>query len=407
MSAAILLFVAVGTAASGIAIAPPPPGLRAAPKPVAVLPHGVVWVDQGRVLFQGFRSGPVTLGGVTSGGIPMLAASGGAVALVGAEAGFAAGSPPRRLRSVEAPHDEEVREFAGGGCPVWSPLAGSTGARSSDFAVADGELVDAGECQAEYGYAEEQSRVTSQPLFIHRLHGGGWRVLRWMTGDRAPVLATEGNLLAIGEPLSEVRMRVTIVDLASRRLVARFGAARGELSFASRHRLVLSVPEFAGAAASSRTAAAEAPSRIPVRRASYGLQLYALDGTLLAYIGTSEAPAQASRMRLLVQEDVEGDQVLAVRNILDGTSRQLIGFNGRARTLEGVAFRWPAVALIETTSVPLAQSEVTCSSGEYHAASPPRLRIIDLTRLDYYLPPPPSAHLEPPAGLCTRVVAPR
>lgn len=403
MASAALLLLAAISATGAFGALRPPFRLRrpAASQTLAVLRNGVVWVDQGRVLFQGFSAGQVTLGGMPASSTPILAASANAVVLIGAGPGFAGGIPPGRLAPVEGV-DEEVREFAGAGCSVWSPKIGSTSEAPSDVAVVDGELVDAGECQAENGGFVEQELATAQPLFIHRLHGGGWRILRWLKGKQPPILATEGDLLAIGEPVSAVRMRVTVLDLASRALVAQFGAPLGDLSFASSRRLVLSVPAYARRASSS-SAPPAATERL-LRTTSYRLQLYTLNGQPLAYLGTAGEPPLVSHMHLLVNEEVAGHSVLAVRNILDGSTRRLIGFDEPARTLEAVGFRWPAVALLETTSVPLAQSEVTCESGEYHHASPPLLRIFDLARPESYVPPPPSAHLAPPVGPCRRRV---
>ena len=258
----------------------------------------------GRSLLQGFRSGRVTLGGVAA--TPssvVLAASGDAVALAGAAAGFAGGFPPTRLVPVEGAA-EAALEPAGGGCSGWTPVAGSSEA-SGDFSVADGELVDVAECRGEDGSFEERELATSQPLFVHSLRGGDWRVLRWLRGHEPPVLATEGNLLAVGERASAGRMRVTILDLASGALVARFGAPLGYLSFASGRRLVLSVPAPRGEA-SPRAAAAQAPMVAPVRPTLYRLQLYALSGRPLAYIGTVEGLALVSHMHVLIDETVEG-----------------------------------------------------------------------------------------------------
>lgn len=404
-------FVASAALLSGAIVSPagvfgaPQSPLReaAGSNPIAVLRDGVVWVGQGRVQFHAFRSGPVTLGGVPTSSTPILAASANAVALVGAGAGFAAGVPPGRLAPVEGA-DEQVRAFSGGECPSWSPMVGSSPEVPSDFAVADGDLLDAGECQGESGVRYNQELATAQPLFVHRLHGGGWRILRWLKGNQSPILATEGHLLAIGEPLGTNTMRVTILDLAGRAVVAQFAAPLGYLSFASSHRLVLSVSAETRHAPLTTNATT---SEVQLRRFSYRLQLYTLEGRPLAYLGTAGEPALVSHMHLLVKEEVEGHSVLAVRNILDGSRRRLIGFNAPARTLEAVAFRWPAVALLETTSVPLQQSEVTCESGQYHHPSPPLLRVFDLAKSETFVPPPPSAHLAPPAGPCRFVVPPK
>jgi hypothetical protein len=402
--AALLLLAAVSIPAAFGALRPASSRAAESPSP-AVLRDGVAWVDQGRVLFQGFHSGVITLGGVSTSASPVLESSGNAVVIADAAEGFGAGIPPGRLAPVEEA-DEETPELEGGGCSDWTPQAGSTTEAPSDFAVADAELIDAGVCQAKNGGFGEQELATAQPLFIHRLRGRGWRVLRWLEGHEAPVLATEGSLLAIGDRESAHGMHVTVLDLASGGVVTRFAAPLGGLSFASSRRLVVSVRE-GGKARASSGAAAPGPEVQVVVRPVYRLELYTLTGQPLAYIGTADEPALVSRMHLLVNEEVEGHSVLAVRNILDGSTRRLIGFREPARTLEAVAFRWPAVAVIETTSVPLTQSEVTCYSGEYHQSSPPLLRIFDLARPETYVPPPPSPHLAPPAGPCRLVVPPK
>jgi len=98
-------------------------------------------------------------------------------------------------------------------------------------------------------------------VFVRNVHGGKWRVLRWLHGHHPPILATEGSLLAVGVQLSRANMRVTILDLVTGHLVARFDAPDGVLSFASSHRLVLS------ATAASQ---AEAPTGLP-RAAAMGI----------------------------------------------------------------------------------------------------------------------------------------
>ncbi len=369
---------------------------------------GVVWVDQGRVRFQGFWSGSTILGGASSRSAPTLASSSGAVALVGGAAGgFASAVPPGRFAPVEQ-GGEEAREVHGGKCTSWAPVIGS-GLAPTDFAVAGDDLIDAGECQGENGGFGEQELATSQPLFIRSLRGGNWRVLRWLTGHNPPILATEGRLLAIGVQLSPAKMRVTILDLGTGQMVAQFDAPDGYLSFASRTRLVLSVPTTlareAQLAPAAEIAQPLASPRIRLRRPPYRIELYSLRGRRLADLGTAAQPPLVSHMHLVESESVEGDSVIVERSVLGGASRRLIGFNEPARSLVAFAFRWPAVAVVETTSAPLSQSEVTCTSGEYHRPSAPFLAIFDLARADPFVPPPPSANLVRPAR-CPRIVPP-
>jgi hypothetical protein len=383
------------------------------PQEVAVVRSGVVWVAQGRVLFQGFWSGSTTLGGAGEYG-PTLASSGGAVALVGGAAGgFAAAVPPGHFAPVEQT-GEEALEVHGGECTSWAPVIGS-GLVPTDFAVAGDDLVDAGECQGENGGFKEQELATSQPLFVRSLRGGNWRVLRWLAGHNPPILATEGRLLAIGVQLPLAKMRVTILDLGTGQMVGQFDAPDGDLSFASSRRLVLSVqtpPEAEGAHLAPATDIAQplASPRIRARKLrklpSYRIELYSLRGRHLADLGTAAQPPLVSHMHLVERESVEGNSVLVERSVLGGASRRLIGFNEPARNLVALAFRWPAVAVVETTSAPLSQSEVTCTSGEYHHPSAPFLAILDLARAEPFVPPPPSADLVRPAQ-CPRIIPPK
>ncbi len=397
LSCAVLisLVVALTCAASALARFQP---IESRQPHLAVLHDGVVWVDQGRVRFQGFWSPGATLGWVGTSS-PTFASSDQSVALLGVpQGGFAAGSPPARLEPVEDLY-EEVHQVEGGECTSWEP---ATSGLYNDFAVAQDELIDAGACEAvNGGFAEEES-ATSQPLFIRKLRGGEWHVLRWIRGHYPPILATEGNLLAIGAQLSLATMRVTILDLATGRMVARFDTQDGYLAFASPRRLLLSVPLPLPPEKDRAPLPLDAETESKVRRVrlpSYRLELYSLRGRRLAVLGKAPEVPLVSDMHILTEEPFESGQALAVRSIFGGPSRRLIAFNA-ARTLQAIALRWPALALVETTSAPLSQNEVTCERREYHEPSAPFLAIFDLQRSERFEPAPPSAHLAPPPGPC-------
>jgi hypothetical protein len=399
--AAPAVLVGVLALASSAAAVPRP---LEPPQEAAVVRSGVVWVDQGRVIFQGFWSGSTILGGVGT-YAPTLASSSGAVALVGGAAGgFAAAVPPGRFAPVEQ-SGEAAPEVRGGECTSWAPVIG--GLVPTDFVVAGDELVDAGECQGDNGGFQEQELATSQPLFVRSLRGGSWRVLRWLAGNNPPILATEGHLLAIGVQPPLGRMRVTILDLGTGQLVAQFEAPDGYLSFASSRRLVLSAPTLLQAQEAHLAPTAEiGQSPAQRERPSYRIELYSLRGRRLADLGTAALPPLVSHMHLVERESVDGASVLAERSVLGGASRRLIAFDEPARNLVALAFRWPAVAVVETTSAPLSQSEVTCTSGEYHRPSAPFLVILDLARAEPFVPPAPSANLARPAR-CPYVVPPQ
>ena len=139
---------------------------------------------------------------------------------------------------------------------------------------------------------------------------------------------------------------------------------------------------------------------------NYRAELYSLNGRPLAELGRIANPSLISHMHILQHERLSsGGSALAVRDLLGGESRRLSGLNVPARTLDTLAFRWPAVAVVEYVEAPLSQSEVTCTSGEYHRLSGPFLSILDLARPEPFFPPPPLAQVIRPTG-CPPVSVP-
>ena len=386
----VLSFVVFGLVAwslafPGSAWAPPPP-----PPPqqaLAVTRAGVVWFDQGRLSLQGFRPGRTALGAVTAGGrwVPQLSSSAVAVAGLLSEGEFVGGVPPPALRAIAQP-----RPVRGSGCRRWEPDTRPIG----DFVVAASDLVVAGACES-----REAGAVTGQPLrqplFLRELRGGRWRVLRWLGGDARPILAAEGGLLAIGEEHFASPMRVSIVDVGDGRTAARFSMPEGYLAFASRRRLVLS--------AVNRTPWPLEPV-VRLGRGSYGgpggdggyrLALYSTGGRFIAELGSAEAPALVSHMHLLSDAYSESEgEVFSVRALPAGPPRRVIGFRDPARSLVTLAFRWPTLTAVQTTSSLLAPSQFNCFYGQYGPPSSPALSILNLARSTRFLPAPPP----PPAS---------
>jgi hypothetical protein len=360
---------------------------------VAALGSGVVWVDQETdAIFQSYGSGDARLGRVGT-AEPQIASSDTSVAMLTPWRGFRLAIPPRPL----APVKQIPGAIFGGECEGgWVPMTGA----ESDFAVSDHELLVAGECQSHW-VGECQGNVGEptfrQPLFVHD-YQGRWRVLRWLPGHCAPVLATEGDLLAAGVELPSGKMRVTTLNVATGRKVAGFDVRLpGYLGFASRRRLVVSVPESEERTAEMRRSSErhEAVALQP----HYQVELFSLYGRRVAGLGVRTAPPEVSDMHVLaderlVEEPFAGDSALIESSLLGGPARRILGFNEPARSVVATAFRWPAVAAVETTSSPLAPGEVTCTSRVYHESSAPFLSVFDLAQAEPYVPPPAS---KPPA----------
>jgi hypothetical protein len=379
---------------------------------------GVVWFDNGTILLRGFVGSDATLGWISPSRrlySPHLLASGVAAAglleygqetSAGAPPEFSGGVPPRPLVSIPQP-----KPVSGGGCQRWEP---ATHARIGNFVVAGDTLVTAAECDGEPLISGEVPVIENepferQPLFLRNLRGGRWRVLRWLPGELPPILAAEASQVAIGVQLSPERMEVSVVDVRSGKTHAHFGAPDGYLSFASPERLVLSIPAFARPWEREFGPFPLRP-RLPLGESvqhvtGYNLALYSTRGKRTASMGSSQEPPLVSGMHLVTVETGEDahsggapQSVISVRSLVGGATRHVIGFNPPGRTLITLAFRWPALAVVETTSAPRPQSELTCYNSEYQPPSSPFLEVFDLAQSEPFLPPPPTPHLARPAS---------
>lgn len=283
-----------------------------------------------------------------------------------------------------------------------------------DFVVVGDKIISAGICLPGEGTTSEAEAQTRQPLFSHDVRGGEWRVWRWLSGGLRPVLAAEGSLLAVGEILQphrgepvdtgRRRMRVSIVDMRTGTIRARFVLPAGQLAFASANRLVLSIVTANGARAySSKAGPTSSPLKeSPLKRRNriYRSWLYSTGGRRIADLGTFLGLPRVSHMHLLTEEST-----IAVRRIPGGTSSPVIGFNAPQRTLVGLAFRWPALVVEETTATVLPADEINCSTGYYSAPTPAFLQVIDLAEPRAYEPPPLPSPLvaQDLLGHCPRV----
>src|SRR5579871_4373331 len=191
--AGVLVAAVVALVAAAMAraeVTPPSPYFRPrAGAGVAVLANGVVWAKDHSVLYQGFWSPSRVLGGLGT-TEPVLASSAKAVVVArrgSREPLFSGAVPPGRLGAIDQIWAPQV----GAGCE-WLP---SEAAAAGGFAVAGDELLDGASCAEELAFQEQVAR---QPLFVRNVRGGEWHVLRWLAGRASPVLATEGDLLAVG-----------------------------------------------------------------------------------------------------------------------------------------------------------------------------------------------------------------
>ncbi len=367
---------------------------------VAMLGRGVVWFDEGPAFFDGYQSPIAPLGTFTlmrNRPQESVAASASAVAALRSQGGFVGGLPPASLRPIAQP-----KPVSDGECTGWLPAIRREGEseHEPDFAVVGDELIDTGECVEKPYVVGEEGAALRQPLFVRSLRGGRWRVLRWLPGDRSPILAADGELLAIGEQRSLAKMEVSILDLANGRTVARFGLPDGYLSFASSERLVVSVPtEFwpeeqnfpLGPQVEERHSSPEA--RL------YRLELYSTRGRYIREVGSAGEKGSLhdvliSKAHLISEEFIGEESVLSVRSLAGGAARPVIAFDSPVRKLLTMGFRWPALAVVESTSTPLSASELTCFTGYYHAASKPSLQSFDLAHPEPFAQPPPLAHFE-------------
>ncbi|MHB8532254.1 MAG: hypothetical protein ACYDC2_05995 [Solirubrobacteraceae bacterium] len=374
--AAVLAVIAIlGGAAVAVAIPPPRPLQQA----VTIVKAGVVWYDDGVVRLidhAGRRRVLASWSESASEGPPQISSSGTAVAL---EAGdrLRGGLPPAPLSLLAA-----GRPVGQGRLRCWRPqLHGIV-----DFAVAADQLVIA---------AEQLCRSpgsSAQPLFAKNLRGGRWRVIRWLTTSAPPILAADGDLLAIGvqRSLSSL-MDVRVLDVASASTRWRLRLPEGYLAFAAPDRLVVSIPTFASFPLQTRV---ETPNGTYARAGSLGggyrVGVFDTNGRLLASLGASdEQPRISAGRRITISYSSRTEsQTLSVADIPNGPSRAVVGFNA-GRALNTFAWRWPLLAVIETASAALPNGQFSCQHGTYAPPTPPTLATFDLSRASPLVPAPP------------------
>ncbi len=359
MSQALGLARAEATSAM-VPPAPPRQGL-------AVVEQGVVWFDDGATFLAQsptVRRSLGRIGAEVKAPIRTASSATAAVALVGGEdeAEFVGVVPPHRLVRLPQP-----KLIGGGGCKGWQPGA--------DFVLAGDDLVTGAECHWE-------NHAVRQPLFVKSLTAGRWYVLRWLPGDSEPILAAERNLLAVGVQRTPAKMDVRVLNLDNGHTRAHFELPNGYLAFASSHRLVLSQP------------APPSPQdfRQLGEQGPFDLALYSTGGQLIAQLGHSRQLPLVSGMHFVNVEERDGQPTVTLHSLVDAhQATPLVGFDSPRRALVALAFRWPRLALLQTTSQPLPASQITCFSGRYGPASAPSLRSLDLAHSETFDAPPAPA----------------
>jgi hypothetical protein len=397
--AAALLLIAPACAAASL---PLPRRAFSQTAPVAIVPGGAVWFDRGPVIFQTFDGAARRVGWGRT--VETIVSSGSAVAGLLGEGRFVGGVAPGPLRPMYQPPPVATGECEGG----WQPAA----SRGADFVLARTQIIAAGECVSSNGTTSETEGAALQPLFLHDVRGGEWRIWRWLRGGFAPVLASEASRVAIGEPLAAPagsgavaatrHMRVSITGMRRRGRPSRFIVPFGKLAFASPDRLVLMVAETAAAAPheATRPSASSGSMGAPMLRArartsDYRAYLYSTGGRRIADLGVFGGVPLVSHMHLIATEEqpFSEESLLTVRRIPGGAPVPLVGFSGRQRELAGSAFDWPALVLDETTAAVLDAEQVSCRTGYYSEPSPPFLHVIDLAAAHAYEPAPSPSPL--------------
>jgi hypothetical protein len=371
----VVVVVVVSLVRCAVAGAPPPhpPPQQA----VALTDAGVVWYDNGRVVLVGaagkrtlLRSGPAD----RFGGPPQIGSSSRAVALF-ALAGLQGGLPPARLRTLGG-----GTPVGGGGCQSWRPAIQGL----VDFVVARDDLV-----VSATGLCTPTAGAAPQPLFVRNLSGGGWRVLDWFSSTAPPILAADGNLVALGVQQSLAAMRVRVIDVRNGSTRASFVLPDGYLAFAGPSRLVLSVPTFSSFPIGVRLTLAGATYGSLSVGGTYRVELYSARGRHLSSLGVDSQPPLASGSHLVtVNYDPSGQQTIAVQTLPNGPVRDVIGFNAPGRALVTAAFSWPRLALIQTTSPKLPNGKFNCQYGTYGPPTAPFLNTLNLARHGPFNAPP-------------------
>jgi hypothetical protein len=373
VAAVVMTTTAMPIATASAMPAPPPPQ-----QALAVVKAGVVWYENGVVRLIGHGGKRKVLARWPEpffGDPPQISSSETAVALL-ADRRFRGGVPPGPLLPLA-----EGRQVRAGDCR-WRPAPHAFG----NFVVAGDQLVLAasGGCTSTRGSAR-------QPLFTKDLRGGPWRVLRWLPSTAPPILAADGNLLAVGVQRSLAAMDVLVLEVRGGSTSARLVMPDGYLAFAARDRLVVSVPTSRTFPITTDIETANGfTGPLPFVQGPYHLGLYSTRGPHLASLGTThEQHPLVSVMHLVSNYDSQTrTSKVSVRALPSGPASDIIGFNAPGRKLIASALRWPLLALIETTSAALPNGRFDCGYGPYAPPSAPALITFDLAHRGPFVPAP-------------------
>jgi hypothetical protein len=250
-----------------------------------------------------------------------------------------------------------------------------------------------------------------QPIFWRKLTGGRWHVLTTVPGLWPPILAADGNVVAIGVQKAPSRMNVELISTAGRLVASPVSLPDGYLGLARPQRLVLSTPtqfrfpleprydagfgyvDYPGA----DTTSAAANNTYPITHSAYSIAEYLAHGQLVRRLGTSDTQPLISDAVMIVSAlSASGDETLMLRSLVNGKSRSLIAFSDPGRVLMNDAFTWPTLTLVETTSAALPDGQFSCTYGTYAPPTSPKLANLNVTR-GSFIPAPATPPQPTPA----------
>jgi hypothetical protein len=373
-----VLAALVGASTAHAGPAPPP-----AQQAVAIVKAGVVWYENGvvrltepdgeRRVLAATRPAPA--------GPPQIGSSATAV-VVDDGGSFTGGLPPASLARLGPFHSP-----SSGRLHCWRP---EDAVNIPEFVVAGDELIVAAERTC------GPPGSSRQPLFEKDLRGGPWRVVRWLPNESPPVLAAEGSLLAIGVQHSlTAAMDVQVLDADTGSTRSSLKLPEGYLAFAGRNRLIVSVPTFTSFPLYIRleTPSGDYGGSRGSLGGEYDAAMYNLHGALVRTLGTiPQQPTVSAMRRVAVTNTPQSNTAtLSVQSVSGSSQRSVIGFD-QGRSLIALAWRWPLLAIVETTATALPDGTFNCSNGRYSAPSAPFLTTFDLARTSAFVPAP----AEPP-----------
>jgi hypothetical protein len=284
-----------------------------------------------------------------------LQGSGRYVAIRG-QGGLLAGSPPRSLSLLAS--GPTVRPH---GCSSWR----ADPTQRVQFAVSESKLILPASAACT-GFQPSAPR----PLFAYAFATKRWRILRRLRSTLEPQLSAAGHWLAIGEQTSLTAMHLEVLDLRTGKPAFHAAVRPGYLDIDSAGEVLIITP--------TPLPSAPLPNSPECCNASYVMSWVSRHSRAPRQLTpTATGMPRISNGQVAYQFNEGETSQLQLTSLRSGTTQSIVGFREPLRHLYAFDLANSELAWLQTETVPLPASQVSCYS-RYAPTGPKTVHIDSL-----------------------------